>query len=123
MSAPTPSNGPEAVWNRDQTDPDRLARACLLHLVEASLRIIDKTNSARKMTKRTFAISAAVPAIAPNPRIPAMMAMNRKTKVYASMVKMDLRFPTPQQSRKTHARDNDSAYQQPKGLVGGRSGE
>src|SRR6266566_5195838 len=40
---------------------------------------------ARKTTKRTFAISAAVPAIPPNPKIAAMIAMIKKISAYLNM--------------------------------------
>jgi hypothetical protein len=48
--------------------------------------------TARKMTKRSLAIPAAVPAIPPNPSRAAMSAMMRKKTVHPNIVSPFLSF-------------------------------
>jgi len=51
-----------------------------------SQRINEIINKIKKITKITFAIQAAVPAMVPNPKTAAMIAMIKKKSTHPSML-------------------------------------
>jgi hypothetical protein len=53
----------------------------------------ETTNKIRKTTNKTFAIHAAVPAIPPNPRTPAMIATSRNPNAHDNIIYRSLLMP------------------------------